>query len=403
MDLEDGEIEDLANQASNLASFEQSSFRRLRGGGNSGFNDYSRTAPIRANDLAVLKTRFPYLTDFSDEFLMSRSTDELLRIESTSMKLRDAEKGRDVEDRLHANKAALASRVTAVEAGSDNRWTELHAARFLGGAACSTQKLWLQARIHIGLTGHPPLSNYDMTSCGLGGFITNRGWLELGNPASTRISLKYFNINNCGSKAGAARLLAANSDDLAEIQDLGEFKLALRSLRTAAQFVCPWNFSFLALEGFLIQSDFCRAELLHEEKPAHTLCQFVDFILATNADRWRDSEGFLTTGELASYWASFYGARPKARSSHSGGGPGPMGGGGGVSHSGYTRLPAEKKKRVRFPWVDICHMWNLGKCAKPAGTCVSSKGVPLRHCCDWRDLNNPAAVCGRDHQRTQFH
>ena len=55
MDLEDGEIEELANQASTIASTKLSSFRRLRGGGSSGFNDYSRTAPIRANNLAVLK------------------------------------------------------------------------------------------------------------------------------------------------------------------------------------------------------------------------------------------------------------------------------------------------------------------------------------------------------------
>jgi hypothetical protein len=67
------------------------------------------------------------------------------------------------------------------------------------------------------------------------------------------------------------------------------------------------------LEGFLLQTDFCKAELLGDDRPAATLTQFVDFILQTNADRWRDSLGFLTTGELAAYWASFHGARPKQK------------------------------------------------------------------------------------------
>jgi hypothetical protein len=94
---------------------------------------------------------------------MSRTTDKLLSIELTSMKLRDAERSRDMEDSLHANKTALATKTAEVMAGVDNRWNILHAARFLGGAACSAQELWSQASAIIGINGHPPLSNYDMT------------------------------------------------------------------------------------------------------------------------------------------------------------------------------------------------------------------------------------------------
>jgi hypothetical protein len=91
---------------------------------------------------------------------------------------------------------------------------------------------------------------------GLGGFITSKGWIELGNPASVKISLKLFNINNCSARASSVRASASDPLEFAEVRDLGEFKLALRALRTAAQFVCPWNMSFLALEGFLIQTDY---------------------------------------------------------------------------------------------------------------------------------------------------
>jgi hypothetical protein len=123
---------------------------------------------ISLEDLAVLKGRFPHLADFSDSFLMSRTTDELLRIESTSMKLRDAERSRDVEDRLHANKTALATKTAEVMAGVDNRWNILHAARFLGGTACSAQELWSQARAVIGINGHPPPQQLRYDGCRTG-------------------------------------------------------------------------------------------------------------------------------------------------------------------------------------------------------------------------------------------
>jgi hypothetical protein len=34
----------------------------------------------------------------------------------------------------------------------------------------------------------PTIGNYDMASIGLGGFVSSRGWVELVNPASKRLS-----------------------------------------------------------------------------------------------------------------------------------------------------------------------------------------------------------------------
>jgi hypothetical protein len=59
--------------------------------------------------------------------------------------------------------------------------------------------------------------------------------------------------------------------------------------------------------------DFCKAELAGDDCPAAILTQFVDFILLTNVDRCRDSQGFLTTGDLSTCWAFFHGARPKQK------------------------------------------------------------------------------------------
>ncbi len=52
------------------------------------------------------------------------------------MKMRELEHARDTDDKLSTNKLALAKNITNVEAGPDNRWTILHPARCLPGAAC---------------------------------------------------------------------------------------------------------------------------------------------------------------------------------------------------------------------------------------------------------------------------
>jgi hypothetical protein len=43
----------------------------------------------------------------------------------------------------------------------------------------------------------PPIGNYDMGALGLAGYVSARGWAEIHNPASTKLSIKLFNINNC--------------------------------------------------------------------------------------------------------------------------------------------------------------------------------------------------------------
>jgi hypothetical protein len=73
-------------------------------------------------------------------------------------------------------------------------------------------------------------------------------------PCLYKISLKLFNINNCANRAFASRASAA-TDELLEV----------------------------ALEGFLLQMDFCKAELAGDDCPAAILMQFVDLTY-----RWID-------------------------------------------------------------------------------------------------------------------
>jgi hypothetical protein len=113
-------------------------------------------------------------------------------METTNMKLKEAERAKDADDRLAHNRSNIG--VISVDMGLDERTNNLHNGRFLPGANCSVAKLWLAARSRIPLHGAPPLGNYDMAGVGLGGFVSSRGWVELANPASTKLSLKLFNI-----------------------------------------------------------------------------------------------------------------------------------------------------------------------------------------------------------------
>ena len=120
-----------------------------------------------------LKRKFEFLNEYSDAFIKSTGIDVLIKAEAASKKLEDHDKNKKAEDRLYANRQALAS--SKVEGGEDNRLDKLHAARALPGATCSAAKMWLHARSVIGARGHVPLSTYDMASIGLGGCVTSKG------------------------------------------------------------------------------------------------------------------------------------------------------------------------------------------------------------------------------------
>jgi hypothetical protein len=86
-----------------------------------------------------------------------------------------------------------------------------------------------------------------------------------------------------------------------DTMDIGEFKLALRAMRTAYAFAMPWNYSILALEGFFLQTNYCYQDLMNVDRKAAVLTKFADYCIQQNGDRWRDAEPFLTTGSLKKY------------------------------------------------------------------------------------------------------
>ncbi len=358
---------------------------------------------ITDGDLAAMRAKFPFLRDFSDNFIRSTKPDSILKMETTTMKMKESERTRDADERLAANRADLGVTVKNIKEGKDDRWKILHEGRFLPGAGCSASKLWLHARAHLGIQGAPPIGNYDMNAVGLGGFVSSRGWVELANPSSTKLSVKMFSLNNCAAKP-SNRKPDDEDDSSADFTEVGEFQLALRTLRTAAAFVSPWNLSFTALENFLINDKFCRGDLQGVDKPAVLLTQFADYVIVENAARWRDSEPFLSSGDLKNTWQAFFGARPQSALSKKKQDQPKQGG---KSYS-YNKTQNQGFKRpsttAKLPFIDVCYRWNKNACNNAAGQCTTFNGTPLRHVCDHRpDQTNLSICCGQNHKRVDFH
>jgi hypothetical protein len=349
-------------------------------------NSGTKPSQLLDTDIDTLRSRFPILAELSTGFIRGLSATELLSLERASFKQRESEKLKDAEEKLASNRVNLGLSCTEVRAGQDDRWARLHDTRFLAGAGCSAMKLWLTTREVLGLNGQPPISTYDMQAVGLAGFVTARGWCEIANPSSPKLSVRMFNINNCVARASRSKS-RQDDEDLIDFAEVGEFIVALRAMRSAMAFVMPWNMSVAALEGFLINTRFCKDELGGLEKQPSILTSFTDYVLSENANRWRNIEPFITHGELRAVWNSFFSARPQSI--------------------------LAKKSQVAKPWknrpfkklfLDVCFAWNRSQCAKPAGSCFSKMGTPLRHVCDFKeDPAEPMKVCGEAHQRVSFH
>jgi len=320
---------------------------------------------------------------------------------------------------------SLRSNPVAVAAGTDDRCSILHPARFLGGAV-SAKILWREARKVIGLEGVPPLSNYDLTCMGLGGCVTMRGFKEMANPASPHNTLKLYSSSNMTSSTGATKRLTladGNSsvdigDSMKEVSDMNELKLAVRAMCRAASLILPWNMAYNAIDGFLHMSNYGHADLGGRSNRAQILTEFINYILGLNATAWVQKEDFHTSGDIKTLWSEWFGSRPASLltvSNGGGGGHGGGGAGGGVAVSSKTARDRKEKKKERGVIKQrsagggrpptqtsftapppprgggggsghqapmLCRRFNYGNCPNSAATCAMPSGSRLLHHCD---------------------
>ena len=151
-----------------------------------------------------------------------------------------------------------------------------------------------------------------------------------------------------------------------------------------------------------MQSNYGSAELAGVDKPASFLAQFTDYVLTENASRWRGLEVFLSTRDLRGTWQDYVSQKSGtiAASKRSG-----------TGKTSQQKQPSRGDSHDKMAhmdrslfWGDICVMWNMGRCPRPPGACITRKGTPLRHVCNWRpDMSKPDVFCGKDHPRFQFH
>jgi hypothetical protein len=82
---------------------------------------------VTDSDLAALRAKFPFLKEFSDGFIKANKPDCLMRMETANMKLREAERTKDADDKLAHNRMNIG--VISVDMGLDDRQDNVRLSR----------------------------------------------------------------------------------------------------------------------------------------------------------------------------------------------------------------------------------------------------------------------------------
>jgi len=349
---------------------------------------------------------------------------------------------RNLEAKMHSNFQRAAEHPVMIPAGMDNRSSTLHGGRYAGGAGVLLQRHWHEGRKSWGAAGIPSISNYDMEAVSAAGCVTAKGWDMLHHPGNPDISIRMFSVTNVGQSASGARMVQvlgeegiAVHDNMKDVSDMAELKLAIRNLRLAAHQAASWNFTFEVLDGFLLSNDYMEKELAGVNKKAAVLSGFVDHILKINAARYTQDADFLDATRMMATWTAWWGAR-KSGISFSGNNNGPYqpannnGGGnnkaksrnnnsGGFNNSGggfnsgggnFPRLQAP----FHFPPArssgppnndNMCRRFNNGQCSNHWSACsVSTNKGPLRlfHLCNYSvKRDGKFEPCKQKHMRME--
>ena len=339
-------------------------------------------------DYVEIYKLLPLLGGLSDSLLSKIPLSAALQLNAALQKESKSADKLSINAKLSMNSNKLVKAPLRIEAGNDNRKNVLHPARFLGGACCAKQELWLLARKFLGNKEVVPLGRYDMDSVGCGGCVTPRAWLVIHNPSSQELKLRHFYLPNVGSSGLSAKKVALEDggdalsigESMKEIADMDGFRTALNTAREAMATALPWNHSIAAIVGFMMNSNFCQGDLQGVTRKAQVLAEFVDYILGRNALNWENCQPFLSTDELAHVWSMWKGKRVALFSAKMGDKP--------------------IKKREFIGPKDICRRFNYGKCNKQSDKeCVNSFGTKLRHCCNF--VNSAGRACKKDHPRLE--
>ena len=333
-------------------------------------------------DGLLLRKLLPQLQEIPEAWLRKLPLSAVFQLNAALTKERKTSGKLGVNTRLAHNAKKLARSPTTVERGPDNRKDQLHPARFLGGASCSLAEQWSAARAVIGEEGVLALGNYDLDSIGCGGSVTPKAWMEIHNPASQELKLKFFhlpNVVNSGlpSKKGED---GEGGDSVREIADLDSYKVALFTAREAMASALPWNRSVSAVMGLMVNTNYLAEDLAGNPKRAAVLTEFTDYIFGRNALQWENSQAFLTTDELTHVWSNWRTKR-------------------GISQkSQEQKKPKKEEGGSKKLLADVCKLYNSKACKQQADKeCKTTWGRTLRHACN--KYLPGGKVCLKDHPR----
>jgi hypothetical protein len=180
--------------------------------------DHSRLAPCRdgsstAADPLEIWRMLPALRDLPVAMLQQLSRSEIFQLNAALVKESKNASKIQTNAKLLMNAQQLEKNLEWIEPGWDDRKKMLHRARFLGGASCTAQQLWLEAREVLGRNGIMALGNYDLDSIGCGGCVTPKGGHYYTTPSSADLKLKLFYLPNVGGSALSTKKLKLEEND----------------------------------------------------------------------------------------------------------------------------------------------------------------------------------------------
>jgi len=336
----------------------------------------------------------PAVQHLPEEMLAKMSVATLFQLNSALAKESKLASKLGPAAKLSSNLQQIMQNPSVVSAGLDDRKTKIHSSRFdLGGLCCSNQEAWLQAKSSIPQEGVTAVGCYDMDSIGCGGCVTPKGWLELHNPGSTELKLKYFYMPNVGSCASSGKRVSVEDgsdaisigDSMKEIADMEGFRSALNAAREALASALPWNRSISAILGFMLNSNYCQADLHGNLRRASILSEFVDYVFSRNAMNWSNNQAFLSTDELTHVWSTWKGKRAFSI----------------MASSSSDKASKEKPfKPVKREKDDICRKFNMPQgCPLKEEDCKTTFGLKLRHVCNAYLSGQKGKKCEKNHPR----
>ena len=368
-------------------------------------------------ELISIKKLFPWVEEVEESLIHMIPLHKFSEMTPKPPKQDTSRQG--LRDRLMSNSKKL---VNPSHSGShsDDSFTQLCPVRVDRYPRTSVQEFISTAKKILPRGGVPPVDGYDLDFLGLGGTVTDRGWVEVHNPGSEFLNLKMFSKANSysaseGSRTSFSILSSGDAigigDCLKDIVSMAEFKQALRSYVAASYFALPWYPAPQALVNFLEHHRYMEAYIPSNQ--ASTLTRFVNAVMYKNAKSWRTTDiPPLSVEDLFRTWSHFtadasgspadFNARftpdrqsrrdfskrtivnppslfPKA--------------------SQLTSFPRQSSPPATSGSSDVCIRFNLGICpSQRNSSCIltykSGRARTLQHTCD---------RCGKYHASSQFH